>query len=302
MTPFSGLWCATLTPLTRDLAPDLTALDAHCRWLLTQGCDGIALFGTTGEGFAFSVSERRRTVEQLRAAGLPETKLVVGTGATALPDAIELTRHATEIGAAGTLIVPPFYLKGVDEEGLFAFFARLIDSVADQRLRILLYNIPQLTAVAIPAGLARRLADRFPGIVIGVKDSSGDWRSTASYLETCPDLAILVGNEPDLPRALAAGGAGTICGLANIAPRLMRRLLDAPSDAVALVQVERLVAAIDAHPFIPALKACLAVRHSGPGWLPVRPPLQPLPRTAQVDLAAAVDGIGWAPKVTTPTP
>jgi 4-hydroxy-tetrahydrodipicolinate synthase len=297
MTPFSGLWCATLAPLTRNLAPDIGALAAHCRWLLAEGCDGIALFGTTGEGFAFSVAERYRALEELVAAGIPGRKLIVGTGATALPDAVELTRHATEIGAAGTLIVPPFYLKGVDEEGLFAFFARLIESVADKRLRVLLYNIPQLTAVAISAALARRLAERFPGIVAGVKDSSGDWRSTAAYLATCPDLAILVGNEPDVPRALGAGGAGTICGLANIAPGLMRRLIGAPGDAEALAQVERLVAAIDAHPFIPALKACLAMRHSNPDWLAVRPPLQPLASTAQVDVASAVERIGTTSKI-----
>lgn len=286
-----GLWCATLTPLTASLEPDGDRLALHCAALLRAGCDGVAVFGTTGEGFAFSVAERRHALDRLAVAGLPGEKVIAGTGATALSDAVELTRYATSLGLAGTLVVPPFFLKDVPDDGVFAFFSALVERVADERLRLFLYNIPQLTAVAVAPAVARRLADRYPGIVAGIKDSSGDWGSTSAYLEHCPELALFVGHEPHLRRVLAAGGAGTICGIANVAPLLMRRFLDAADDRAAaplLARIERLVEAVLAQPFIPAMKASMAAQSGEPAWTRVRPPLLPL---ADPDAAAIAQTI-----------
>ena len=146
-----GVWCATLTPLDASGAPDARVLAAHVERLFAAGVDGIALFGTTGEGQSFSVAQRRRGLDALLAAGIPPQRVVAGTGCAAIADTIELTRHAVGAGCAGALVLPPFFFKGLSEEGIYASYARLIEGVADARLRLYLYHIPQVTCGAHPA-------------------------------------------------------------------------------------------------------------------------------------------------------
>src|SRR5690348_11047612 len=169
--PLRGVWCATLTPLASDRRPDHERLAAHVRRIFAAGVDGIALFGTTGEGQSFSTAERRAGLEALLAAGIDPARVLAGTGCAALPETIELTRHAVTCGCAGALVLPPFFFKDVSPEGVYASYARIADEVADARLRLYLYHIPQVTGVPITDEAIARLERAYPTLVAGVKDS-----------------------------------------------------------------------------------------------------------------------------------
>ena len=286
-----GVWCATLTPLGADGRPDHVRLAAHVRRIFAAGVDGIALFGTTGEGQSFSMAERRAGLEGLLAAGIEAERVLVGTGCAALPETVELTRHAVSCGCAGALVLPPFYFKDVSAEGLYAAYARVADDVADARLRLYLYHIPQVSGVPIAHAVIARLVDAYPELVVGVKDSQCNLEHSLRLLAAFPKLSIFVGFEPHLPAALAAGGAGTICGVANLYPRLIRRLYDHAGDANGreeLVQVERFVAAAEGYPLFPAFKALQAELTNDPAWNRLRPPLVPLEASARRAWLAAV--------------
>ncbi len=301
MTPqrnVSGLWVATLTPLESDGSCDAGRLAAHCRHLFDAGCDGVALFGTTGEGPSFSVAERRRALEAVLRAGIPARRVMLGTGAAALPDAAELNRAATEAGCAGALMLPPFFFKQVDGEGVYRCFAEAIERTGDQRLKLYLYTIPSHSAVALDFETIDRLRRDFPNTVVGIKDSTLDWRHTAPLLARFPGLEILTGAEHHVPQALAAGAAGTICGLANIAPGLVRALADAPDVAAAaphLERIEALIAAVEPYPFVAAVKAVAAAQKRDPAWLGIRPPLHALARAEADALCRHALGLAEPP-------
>jgi 4-hydroxy-tetrahydrodipicolinate synthase len=290
-----GVWCATLTPLDAAGAPDARMLSAHVERLFAAGVDGIALFGTTGEGQSFSVAQRRDGLDALLAAGISPGRIVAGTGCAALADTIELTRHAVSAGCAGALVLPPFFFKGPSEEGIYASYARLIDGVADARFRLYLYHIPQVTGVPIPHDVISRLATTYPGVLAGIKDSEGNLIHTRSLLERFRTLSVFVGHEPHLPAALAVGGAGTICGVANLYPRLMRRLHDHALTSGAkdeLARVHAFVALLDRVPIFAAFKALLAELTGDPKWEALCPPLVPMDRDMRRALVASVARAG----------
>jgi 4-hydroxy-tetrahydrodipicolinate synthase len=256
--PLHGVWCATLTPLDARGNVDCARFADHARRLLAEGVDGIAPFGTTGEGQSFSVAERSAGLEGLLAAGIPAANIVAATGCAALPDTVALTRHALTVGCPGVLVLPPFFFKGVTDEGVYASYAALIDAVADSRLRLYLYHIPQVTAVPITATVIARLRSAYPGIIAGLKDSGGDLANSRAMLARFPGLAVFVGHEPHLPPMLAAGGAGTICGVANLFPRSMRRLFDAsgtPDETAGLAEITKLLDIMVDYPLMPAFGA-----------------------------------------------
>ena len=275
-----GLFVAIATPIGAHDAPDLARLAARAVALLAQGCDGIALFGTTGEGPAFAVAERQAGLEALLAAGIPPDRLVVSASATAPADALALTRHAQAAGVHDVLLTPAFFHKGVDDEGLFRFYAGLIERAGGAPLRLILYHIPSVTGIGLGLDLIGRLAAAFPGVVVGVKDSGFDWAFTRSLLERFPGLEILTGEESHLPQALALGGAGTICGMANFMAPLLRRLIDSRDPAATKVLLEPLVAvgrAIErAGSFHQGLRALVADQTGEPAWLRCLPPMSPL--------------------------
>jgi len=289
-----GVWCATLTPL--DAKGDLAArtLAAHAQRMFAAGVDGIALFGTTGEGQSFSVAQRRAGLDALLAAGVPAKRVVVGTGCAALADAIELTRHAVATGCVGQLVLPPFFFTGLGDEGIYSFYARLIDGVGDARFRLYLYHIPQMSGVAIPHDVISRLATTHPGVLAGVKDSAGNLQHTRTLLERFRTLSIFVGHEPHLPAALAAGGAGTICGVANLYPKLIRRLYDTPASRGGedLARIEAFVALLDRVPVFAAFKAVLAQLTGDATWESMAPPLVPMDRDAQRAFVASISRTG----------
>ncbi len=302
MTPDAsprGVWCAVLTPLAADGAPDVARLATHTKRLFSAGVDGIALFGTTGEGQSFSVAERRAALDELLAAGIEPARIIAATGCAALPDTIELTCHATRSGCAGVLIVPPFFFKGVSDAGVFGSYARVIDAVADARLRLYLYHIPQVSGVPIGLDVIQRLVDAYTGQIAGVKDSDGNLGHTRALLARFPRLAVFVGHEPHLPAALAAGGAGTICGIANLFPRLIRRLHDhASTDRhhEDLARVERFIAEVGRYPLFAAFKAIQAHLSADAPWDALRLPLTPLDNDERRRMLAAVNTTGIVPE------
>jgi 4-hydroxy-tetrahydrodipicolinate synthase len=274
-----GLYVALATPLGADDAPDLVLLTAHARELIAEGCDGVALFGTTGEGPAFPLAARQAGLEALLEAGIPARRIVASASAIAPADALALSRHALASGVADILLMPAFFLKEVDDEGLFRFYAEHIER-AGGRLRLLLYHIPSVSGIGLGSDLIGRLAGAFPEVVAGVKDSGFDLAFTRGLLERFPGLQILTGAESQLPQALAAGGAGTICGMANFMPGLLRRLIDTvdPRESAALLDL--LVAAERAMDqsgsFHPALRAILADLTGEPAWQRCLAPMSPL--------------------------
>jgi 4-hydroxy-tetrahydrodipicolinate synthase len=271
----SGFWVATATPLTVAGAVDHAKLAGHAQNLFKQGVDGVVLFGTTGEGTSFSIAERIETVAALLKSGIGAERIGLGGGFPAITDAVALARSALGLGLKHVLMLPPYFDRGVAPEGLEDAFAAIIDAVADDRLRVTLYNIPQVSGVAVPASVAANLRRRYGVLVAGVKDSSADFKQFRAYRAAAPELAITVGNETDIARALAEGGAGTICGMANIVPGLVKAMIDNAANAEARMQ-----SAIDVvagtSSFTAALKAILAAQTGDAGWLRVRPPLRPL--------------------------
>lgn len=278
-TTKAQLHVAVPTPLNSGLNPDIGRLQGHCAALLAEGCDGVALFGTSGEGPSFTVEERIAVLEALLVGGLDPRRIIVGTGCAALPDTVRLTRHAAAAGCAGQLVVPPFFFGQVTDEGVYAAYARILEHSAAENPRVLLYHIPAVSGVALGLEIIEKLARAFPDLVVAVKDSSGDWDYTAKLIERRGSLDVLVGNEPDIARALAAGGGGTICGLANVVPALLRRLCDDPAGPEGgrlQAAITALASGFDRRPVIPALKALMAVATGDADWNRLRPPLSTL--------------------------
>jgi 4-hydroxy-tetrahydrodipicolinate synthase len=297
--PFAGVLPAVLTPFCADLAIDDARFLEICRWLLDQGADGLALFGTTGEGPSLGIGERRAAIEALVAGGIPASKLLVGAGACSLSDAVELTRAAVGAGAGGVLCLPPFYYKGVSEDGLYAFYTGLIERVADSRLRLYLYHIPPVAQVGIPHALIERLRAAYGDVVAGIKDSSGDPGHLRSLLDTFPGFGIFAGSERLLLATLRAGGAGCITALGNLAAARICALYAAYHQGAAEARLDPLQASLDAlrpaladFPTIPMLKAAHALRLGDAGWSTMRPPLESLPAQRHEALAAALASVG----------
>src|SRR5215210_4757399 len=221
-----GVLAAVLTPMDEDLAPDHRAFAAHCRRLLASGCHGLSVFGTTGEANSLSVNERLAAFEALLEAEVPVETLLPGTGSCALTDTVRLSRAALEAGAAGVLVLPPFYYKGVGDDGLFRFFAEVVERVGDDHLRFYLYHIPQMTGVDLGLPLISRLTDAYPGVVVGTKDSSGDRERITTLCREFPGFSVLAGTETLLLETLRSGGEGCISATVNVTSRLARRVHD----------------------------------------------------------------------------
>ena len=212
-----GVLSPVITPFGTNYRPDAERFVRHCRWLLRSGCSGLAVFGTNSEANSMSVAEKRKLLEALVAGGVPAASLMPGTGHSALSDSIEMTRAAVELGCAGVLMLPPFYYKGVSDEGLFRNFAEIIERVGDARLRVYLYHIPPVSQVPITLGLIERLLKAYPGTVAGLKDSSGDWSNTEAVLKAFSEVFdVFAGSESFLLANMRNGGKGCISATANI--------------------------------------------------------------------------------------
>ena len=288
-----GILSPVLTPFDAQGRPDPDRFIRHCRWLLAQEV-GLAVFGTNSEANSLSLGEKRDLLDRLLAAGIAPERLMPGTGACALPDAIELTRHAVGAGCAGVLMLPPFYYKGVSDEGLFRAYAQVIESVADERLRIYLYHIPPVSGVPITLGLIERLLKAYPGIVAGTKDSSGDWSHTSATLAQFQPhgFDVFAGSENFLLATMRGGGAGCITATGNVNPSAIVKLYQTWQQADADEQQKKLDeqrAAFARFPMIPAMKSAIALKTGRLDWIHVRPPLVELNDTQRAALAQALD-------------
>jgi 4-hydroxy-tetrahydrodipicolinate synthase len=264
-----------LTPFLDNLAVDEARFAAFCRWLEGQGA-GLAVFGTNSEANSLSLAEKLRLLDVVLEAGIRPSNLLPGTGACALPDAIELTRRAAEAGCHGVLVLPPFYYKPAADEGLADYYARLIEGAGVPDLRVYLYHIPQLSGVGISYGLIEMLLERYPRNVVGIKDSSGDWPNTDGMLKRFPSLEVFPASEALLGKALPLGAAGCISATANLQPGAISRFLKSwdEDDAKSLqAGMEHVRKTVQQYPMIPALKAVVSTWTASSSWEAVRPPL-----------------------------
>lgn len=284
-----GLSAALVTPFSADGTVDMPRLVMHARHVLAHGCDGVTLFGTTGEGFSIGMRERAAMLGALAGAGLDfPTQLNAGVSATTIEDAVDQARLALAAGARGLLFAPPYYLKGVEDEALYAWFSRAIEAIGASARGVILYHIPGQTAVPISVDLVGRLKAAFPGVIAGVKDSSGEWATAEAFLKAHGELAILIGDERQLARAVRAGAEGSICGLANFASGLLRPLIYEGRDDE---RVNRIVDLVCAYPVLPAVKALVGHIHCDPGFGAMRPPVGELDAESKRVLAEAFDAI-----------
>src|SRR5687767_4147856 len=220
-----GVLAPVVTPFRADFSPDKERFIAHCQWLLSQSC-GLAVFGTTSEANSMAVEERSALLDELVATGVDTSHIMVGTGCCSLTETVRLTSHAVTHGCAGVLMLPPFYYKGVTEEGLYRYFSEVVQRVGDPRLRIYLYHIPPVAAVGITPGLVERLLESYPNAIAGMKDSSGDWSNTMAFLDAFAPSGfdVFAGSESFLLANMRNGGAGTISATANVNPAAIYKL------------------------------------------------------------------------------
>src|SRR5438067_2635201 len=294
--PFSGVLVPVLTPFTSSGEPDAGRFIAFCRWLLDQGAGGLAIFGTTSEANSMAPAERIELLDRLIEAGIPAQKLMPGTGACAMTDAAILVGHAVDHGCGGVLMLPPFYCKGGSDDGIFAFISGVIDKVGSSALRLFLYHIPPMAVVGFSLDLVGRLIAAYPEIVVGLKDSSGDWSNTAALLDRFPGFAVFPGSEVFLLDGLRKGAVGCITASGNVNVPGIKRVYDnwrGPQAEALQAEITTLRNTLQAYPMVPALKRVVAHYHDDPAWAAVRPPLVPLDAVQSRALIANLDKIGF---------
>jgi 4-hydroxy-tetrahydrodipicolinate synthase len=297
--PVTGVYCASATPVLADLSPNLPAFAAHCRWLVSEGCDGVALLGTTGEANSFSSAERKSILEAALAGGLRPDQLLPGTGVANIPETVDLTRHALAQGVTRVVMLPPFYYKGVTDEGLYAAYSRTIEAIGDPRLQVVLYHIPQMSGIAISHDLIERLRAAFPKTVVGIKDSAGKLDNMQAMIARFADFSVLAGADPLLLPLMKMGGAGCITATSNLVARdlaLVFRGANDPAQAeavsIAQARIEAFRNLSNSYVQLPAIKGMIRYLTGDAGWSRMRPPLVDLSPEERADLRAKLLDIG----------
>ena len=306
-----GILAPVVTPFRADLAPDRERFIRHCRWLLSQNC-GLAPFGTTSEANSMSTDERISLLDALVAARIDPSRMMPGTGCCSITETVELTAHAVKHGCAGVLMLPQFYYKDVSEEGLYRYFSEVVQRVGDAGLRIYLYHIPPVAIVGITPRLVERLLKTYPSAIAGMKDSSGDWNNTKTFLDAFTESAhpaptgfdVFVGSESFLLANMRNGGAGTISATANVNPAAIHELYAVASAVSADVDLEPQQAQLNVvrdvfsnrkfPSMIAALKQAITIYANDPEWTRVRPPLVDLTTEQAKLLAAELKAVGFA--------
>ena len=298
---FSGVIAPVLTPYDANLDPDPARFADHAAWLLEDGCTGLAPFGTTGEALSLGLVERRRLLDALLEGGIDPARLMPGTGLCSSPTPSSSAGTRSRPAAAGVMVLPPFYFKGTSDDGVFEHFREVIDRVADTRLRVYLYHIPPQAVIGFPVDLVGRLIDAFPRVVVGLKDSSGDWSYSEALLAAYPGFRVLSGSETFLLDNLRHGGGGCITATGNVNARRIRAVYDAYREGAGnaetlQAEISAMRACIQAKPVIPTLKNIVAHYREDPGWAAVRPPFRPLPAADGAALRSELERAhGYAP-------
>jgi 4-hydroxy-tetrahydrodipicolinate synthase len=292
-----GILSPVLTPFKRDLSPDTDRWIKHCKWLLANNV-GLAVFGTNSEANSLSTDEKLEMLERILASGVEASRMMPGTGCCALTDSVRLTSYAVKRGCAGVLMLPPFYYKGVSEEGLFRSFCEIIERVGDERLRIYLYHIPPVSQIAITPALVQRLLARYPGIIAGMKDSSGDWNNTKTMLDNFAKdgFDVFVGAESFLLANMRNGGRGCISATANVNPAAIHKLFAnwQSGDAERMQEdLNGVRSVFQKAPMIAAMKAAVAHYGNDPAWNTMRPPLVELSQAQQAEILGELSAKGF---------
>src|SRR2546428_3461905 len=298
-----GVLAPVVTPFKADLSPDRQRFISHCQWLLSQNC-GLAVFGTTSEANSMAAEERSTLLDSLFAAGINPSRMMPGTGCCSITETVELTEHAVKHGCAGVLMLPPFYYKTVSEEGLYHYFSEVVQRVGDTRLKIYLYHIPPVAIVGVTPKLVERLLAAYPNAIAGMKDSSGDWNNTKTFLDAFAEngFDVFVGSESFLLANMRNGGVGTNSATANVNPAAIHKLYrqwntagdaDNADQQQSKLNAERAVFSSRKFPsMIAALKQAIAIYRNDPEWSRVRPPLVELTKEQAKLLAAELKAIG----------
>jgi 4-hydroxy-tetrahydrodipicolinate synthase len=301
-----GVLAPVVTPFKQDLSPDTERLVAHCKWLLSQNC-GLAVFGTNSEANSLAVEERAMLLDELVAAGIDPSRMMPGTGCCSIAETVKLTAQAVEHGCAGVLMLPPFYYKDVSDEGLYRYFSEVVQRVGDARLKIYLYHIPPVAVVGITTGLVERLLAAYPNAIAGMKDSSGDWNNTKTFLDAFvragpadSGFDVFVGSESFLLANMRNGGVGTISATANVNPTAIYELYrtwktadDADQQQSKLNVVRAVFSSRKFPSMIAALKQSIAIYTGDPAWAKVRPPLVELTPEQARTLGEELSAIGF---------
>ncbi|QND17329.1 dihydrodipicolinate synthase family protein (plasmid) [Rhizobium leguminosarum bv. trifolii] len=286
MTQKFGLSVALATPFDSNGDIAIEAMIEQARRSLAAGCSSVTLFGTTGEGSSIGTQERERVLASMLDSGIAAKQIIVGVLVDAAEDAAMQAGHALSKGARNILLAPPSYFKNVGDDGVFQWFSAVFASLGDKARDIIVYNIPSVTMVPLSVSLIGRLRTAFPNVVMGVKDSSGDWPFTEKLLKAHGDLVILVGDERHLAKGVRLGGQGAISGMANFVPREVKLMAEEGKDDP---RVEDFVAELLKFPVTAAVKAMVAHLTSDEIWLAVRPPLVSISGEGQAQLALAFD-------------
>jgi len=286
----SGVIAAIATPVDEAGAPDLARAVKLARFLLDNGCDGLNVLGTTGEATSFSLSERMAVMDAYKANGLPLDRLMVGTGAAAVSDAVALTRHAAELGFAGALVLPPFYYKGVPDDGLAAYIDIVVQATAARPIPIYLYHFPAMSGLPWHIALIERLLKAHPARIVGLKDSSGDMAYARAAAAVKPGFAVFPSTEAALIDARKGEFAGCISATANLNADLCQRAW-ATGDSQALAEAVAIRKLFDGKALVPGVKALLGHIHGDPALGRVKPPLAPFPAADRAAVIAGYDGV-----------
>ena len=298
MTNLKGVWTPILTPQNAHYSIDKTRYFNHLRWLLNHGVDGIVIFGTNGEATSFSVSERMELLDWVKEEKIPSEKIMVGTGCSALTDTVTLGKHAVSRGYYHHLMLPPFYYKSPSQSGLVRYFSEVIQQIGDDRLKIFLYEFPQLSGIHFDVNIVLELMEKFPNQIVGYKDSSGNWDNTINILNHCPGLTVFPGSEEFLIPVLAAGGAGVISGTANVNPGYIKETYNAffADEELAVSCQEGIThfrKAVQTYPLIGALKGLMKHHQGDDIWGNIRPPLSGLPPSDLHQLLMSVKSLKY---------
>lgn len=288
LTQKFGLSVALATPFEDGGNIAIDAMIAQARRSLAAGCSSVTLFGTTGEGSSIGTQERERLLNAMLASGISPTSIVVGVLVDSAEDAADQAGHALSKGVRNILLAPPSYFKNVSDDGLFKWFSAVFAILGDRARDIIVYNIPSVTMVPLTVSLIGRLRAAFPKVVVGVKDSSGDWPYTESLLKAHGDLVILVGDERHLAKGVRLGGQGAISGMANFVPDEVKLMAEEGRDDP---RIEDFVAELLKYPVTAAVKAMVARLTGDEIWLAVRPPLVSISGEGQNQLALAFDSL-----------
>jgi len=270
--PLRGVIAATLTPFQSDAIPDAAKAIPYYAELLSDGCDGLNLLGTTGEGVSIALADRLAFMEAIASSSLPRERLIVGTGAAALGDAIRLTRAAFDFGFAAALVIPPFYYRDASDAGIAAFYGALADAVRPPQARLLLYNFPRMSGITFTPELVAQVIESCGPAIGGVKDSSNEPALESALHARFPQLAIYPGSETLLGDARERGFAGCISGSVCLWPQFAQRVWR-DGDSAALDELTRARSALG-QPLISAVRRRVSAKRSDSGWLTSALPLR----------------------------